>query len=234
MNGQRHGRGPGERLQLGAAILANARVVDTTLVKRRLAAFQAAHRNYAAVQDKVQAAEVGRHGAIAKVARREKEMDEAVEALALALAVDGHPRTKPFAALGGSAPSDVKEAALREKPKTVHQLAEAAQSSRAAGRKTCEAARAADQAASKLQAALLAVAPLEAALAELRRQRETLGQPWDRALAMLRRGARTAEDDGASGLFTALFGLGAPSTRKNGKPAPAPAPQPAPTPASTA
>lgn len=234
MNGQRHGRGPGERLHLGNAILANARVVDTAPVKRRLLAFMAAHRDYVAVQDKVQTTEIGLHGANAKAARREKEMDAAVETLALALAVDGHPRTKPFAALGGAAPSNVKEAAIREKPKAVHRLAEAAQASRAAGRKTCAAACAADQAANKLQAALLAIGPLDATLRELRRQRDTLGQPWDRALAVLRRAARAAEDDGAVGLYTALFGVGAPSIRKNGKPAPAAAPEPAPMPASTA
>jgi hypothetical protein len=234
MDGQRYGRGPGERLQLGAAILANARVVDTAPVKRRLQGFATAHRNYVAIQNKIQAVDADLHGAMAKAARRGKELDAAVEALALALAIDGHPRAKPFAALGGAAPSDVRQVANQEKPQTVHRLAEAALSSRAAGRTTCEAARAADQAADKLQAAQAAIGPLKATLGELRRQRQTLGQPWNRALAALRREARSAEDDGAVGLYRALFGSGTAATRQNDKPAPTPAPQPAPMPESTA
>ena len=233
MDGQKHGRGPGERLQFGGAILANARVIDTAPVRRRLLAFTVAHRAYAAVQSKVRAGETELRGLSAKVARREQEVDAAVEALALALAIDGHPRTKPFAVLGSATPSRVKEAAPEDKPKAVHQLAEAALSSRAAGRTTCEAARAADQAANKLQAALVALGPLEATLRELRRQRDTLGQPWDRALGILRRAARAAEDDGAAGLYMGLFGLPA-SSRKNAQPAPTPTPAPGPTPASTA
>ncbi len=231
METKKHGRGPGERLQIGGAILANARVVDAAPVRRRLAAFATAHRNYVAVQTKMEAVEADLRTVGAKVARRGKDVDAAVEAIALALAFDGHPRMKPFAVLGSATPSRVRNAAPGDKPAAVHQLAAAALASRAAGRRTREAARAADQAAGRLEAALTEVEPLEATLAELRRQRETLGQPWDRALGILRRAARAAEDDGAAGLYAALFGPGAPSARKNGKPAPAPAPDPTPAPA---
>jgi hypothetical protein len=203
-------------------------------VKQRLLAFAAAHRDLVAVHEKLQSVEAGRRAGRTKVARREKEVDAAVEALARAMIIDGHPRTKPFAALGSGAPSDLREVATRDKPKLIHQLAEAAQSSRAAGRNTVAAAQAADQAANKLQTAILALGPLDAARAELGGQRDTLGQPWDRALGVLRRAVHAAEDNGATGLYTALFGLAAPAVRKNGKAAPAPAPQPAPTPVSTA
>ena len=88
-----------------------------------------------------------------------------------------------------------------------------------------------------METALLAIEPVEQSLDELRRQRETLGQPWDRALAALRRGAHYATDEGAPGLYTALFAHVRRAARKNGgkpTPAPQPAPAPAPPPVSTA
>lgn len=232
MKAQRNGKGLRERLDAGAAILAHAQVIDTSPVERRLQAFTTAHGKYVAAQTKVEAAEVELHTASAGVERCEQEVDAAVEALALALANDGHSRTKPFAALGVAAPSDLKNAATGDKVEVSRQLAAAAQVSRAAGRKTCEAARAIEEAAGKLEAALRAVVPLESALGELRRQRETLGLSWNRALGVLRRDARSAEDEGAIGLYAALFGAPAPAGRKTVQPAPPAASVPAPTPAS--
>ena len=120
----------------------------------------------------------------------------------------------------------MKQTPVSAKVKASRQLAEAAQSSRAAGRKTCDAAQAVGQAADKLDAALLALAPLGATQRELRRQRDTLGRPWDRTLAVLRRDARSAEDEGATGLYVALFGAPAPVTRKTDTPADGAAAQP--------
>ena len=107
----------------------------------------------------------------------------------------------------------MKQTPVSAKVKASRQLAEAAQSSRAAGRKTCDAA-------------LLALAPLGATQRELRRQRDTLGRAWDRTLAVLRRDARSAEDEGATGLYVALFGAPAPVTRKTDTPADGAAAQP--------
>jgi hypothetical protein len=206
MTAQHSGKGVRERLEIGAVILAHAQVVDTNAVKRRLLAFTSAHRSYADAQEKVAAAEAELRMVKAAVARRSDEIDAAVDALALALANDGHPRTKPFAALGLAAPSEVKDVPIADKVEAMHALAAAAQGSRAAGRKTCEAARAVDDGAKKLQTALAAVAPAQSALDERRRQRDALGLPWDRALAVLRRDVRSAEDEGATGLYAALFG----------------------------
>jgi hypothetical protein len=222
------GRGARTRLAFGAAILANARVVDTGRIGRRLTAFTTAHRNYAAAQKKLDGAEEALRAAGAQAARCEQEVDAAVEALALAMANDGHSRAKPFAALGAVTPSTVRNAAIGDKPDAVRQLAHAAQQSRAAGRKTCDAARAAEQAADKLQAALIAVGPLELTVTATRSQRDTQGQAWDRTLSILRRDVRSAEDEGAAGLYGALFGLRAPVARKVDRP-PATPPLPAPT-----
>jgi len=100
MKAQRNGKRVGQRLDIGAAILARAQVVDTRTVERRLQAFTAAHGNYVAAQDKVQAAEVELQAANTEAARRQEEVDATIDALALALANDGHSRTKPFASLG--------------------------------------------------------------------------------------------------------------------------------------
>ena len=234
MDTQGYGRGPGERLAIGATIVANARVVDTALVKARLAAFIAAHRDYASAQSKVDVAEASLRSLQAKVLRRERAADDAVETLALALIAEGHPRTKPFGVLGGVAPSAVKSLAIPAKAKAIHDLVAAAQRSRLTSQKTRDAARVADQAARVMETALLAIDPVELDIRQLRGQRDTLGHPWERALAALRRGARAAFDDGAPTLYTALFGFPPRPARKNGKPTVTPTPDPTPAPASTA
>ena len=96
---------PGTRLEMGAAILAAARMVDTELIKPRLTAFISAHRSYVAAQRKVDAADDQMREAQAQLTQRDAEQDEAVERLAGALANEGLPRTNPFAAFGAVAPS---------------------------------------------------------------------------------------------------------------------------------
>jgi hypothetical protein len=228
------GRGPATRLETGAAIVAAAGVVDTALIKARLSAFMLAHRAYAGAQDKVEAAEADLRAAQARLGRRNLEVDDAVEALALALANEGHSRLKPFAAFGAGTPSSVQHLTARDKPKAVHHLVANVQRAKTLSQKTRDAARAAEQAARNAEAAFLPIDHLEVSRRDLRRQRDTIGRRWDTALTALRRETRSAADDGAPGLYTALFGWAARAIRKNGKPAPAPEPAPPPTPASTA
>jgi hypothetical protein len=45
--------------------------------------------------------------------------------------------------------------------------------------------------------------------------RDALEQPWETALAALKRGAKAAENDGAKGIYSALFVR--PSTKKTSK-----------------
>jgi hypothetical protein len=234
MNTNGHGSGPGNRVKMGTAILAAARAVNTALIKSRLATFSAAHRRYADAQGKVDTADADLRSAQAKVARYDAEEAAAVERLAVALANDGHSRLKPFAAFGGSGPSAVKELPVRERAKAVQQLIAGVQHAPALTARTRQAARAAEQAARGLEAALSNMDQSEASLRDLRFRRDTLGQQWDLALGALRRRTRSAADDGAPGLFSALFGAGRP-TRKRSTPAPAPdpAPTPAPAPADT-
>lgn len=227
------GRGPATRLEIGAAIVAAARVVDTALIKPRLSTFTVAHRSYADAQGKVKAAEANLRAAQAKLGRRDLEVDDAVEALALALANEGQPRLKPFAAFGAGTPSSMRHLTARDKAAAVHQLVANVQRAKTLSQKSCDAARAAEQAARNAEAAFLPIDHLEVSRRDLRRQRETIGRRWDTALTALRRETRSAADDGAPGLYPALFGWAARVSRKNGKPAPAPDPAPPATPAST-
>jgi hypothetical protein len=231
MNTRRYRTGPGSRLETGAAILAAAHVVDTAPIKGRLSTFSAAHRSYAGAQDKVGAAARDVRAARAKVGRRGAELEAAVEALALALATEGHSRTKPFAAFGALTPSSVKLLAVDDKIRAVEQLVDRVEQAKAVSQKTRDVAQAAARAARNLAAALVPIAQLEASLRELRWRRDTLGNKWDTALAALRRDTLSAADEGAPGLYPALFGRSAHPIRKRAQPAPAPTPVPTPEPA---
>lgn len=232
MEAKRHGMGPGNRLEKGAAILAATRVLDTALIKPRLTAFLAAHRQYVDAQGKVDAADSDVRSAQAKLTQREIQVDDSLEALALALANEGHSRTRPFAAFGAVVPSVVKQLPVREKTTVIHQLVAGIERAKTVSQRARDAARAAEQAVRGLEAALVPIDQLEASRREVRWQRDTVGRKWDTTLAALRRDTRSAADEGAPGLYPALFGA-ARSTRKRAKagPAPGPAPLPEPTPA---
>ncbi len=62
---------------------------------------------------------------------------------------------------------------------------------------------------------------LQAGLRAARDARATAGTTWDKALQALKRGTRAAADDGAPGLYKALFGHTRPK-RKALVPAPVP------------
>lgn len=230
--------GPANRLEMGDAILAAARMVDTKVITPRVTAFSNAHRSYSVAQRKVETVEGQLREAQAKLVLCDAEQDETVDGLTRALIYEGQPRGNPFAAFGISPPSLVKKLPYPDEVKTIHQLVAAVQRCKTVSQASRGAARAAQQAAQSMEAGLLPIAKLEANLRRARHERDTVGQSWDTALAGLRRGARAAIDDGAPGLYTALFGRFVRTSRKNGKHPPtsgsAPAPASAQTPAGTA
>jgi hypothetical protein len=77
-------------------------------------------------------------------------------------------------------------------------------------------AKAAGKAAGNVLVEMKPVAKLEKACADARSARDALTLSWETAFAALKRAARAAEDDGAKGLFGALFER-APKAKKNGK-----------------
>lgn len=205
---------PATRLEIGAVILEAAQHVDTKRATGRLNAFAAVHRSYTAAQRRVETVEGQLRGLQAQLSENEAKHDP-VETLARALVADGEPRANPFVNLGGSSPSNVKKLVFVEEAKAIHQLVAAVQRSTTAGQATRNAAKAADKAARAMEATLRRINTLEATLEKARRRRDTIGESWDNALAALKRRTRAAEDDGAAGLYTALFGrLARPKSKK--------------------
>ena len=56
----------------------------------------------------------------AQMAQRDAEQDEAVEELARALVAAGQPRSNPFAAVSGAAPSAVKLLPVTDEARAIH------------------------------------------------------------------------------------------------------------------
>ena len=214
------------RLESGAAILAAARLVDTTPVKARLGAFTAAQRSYAEAQRGVDVADSALREGQVRLVRRDSEQDKAVDELAQTLAGAGQPRQNPLAAFGAAAPSTIKNLAPAAKARAIHRLVAGLQSEKRMGKGVVSAAEAAEEAAQRADAAVLAVDKLQETLGNVRRARDNIGQTWKAALTALKLGARSAELDGATGLYTALFG----HTNRIRKKAVATPPTPAPAP----
>ncbi|MBI4615363.1 MAG: hypothetical protein HY720_17230 [Planctomycetes bacterium] len=199
------GKHPASRIEVGDEILERAKDVVTAPVKGRLAKFAGSHRAYSAAEKKVERADGALRKQQEKVAERDGDQDEAVMALASALAGDGLPRANPFRPFKFEAPSVIVKMAYAKEAKRVLQLAGAVKKMKGASKKSTAAAKTAEKAARLVQAALRPIASLEKKKTQAITRRDALGQPWETALGSLKRGARAAEDDGAVGLFAALF-----------------------------
>ena len=224
---------PGMRLQLGASVLSAARAVDTRLVKARLGRFERAHHRYVEGQRKVDAAESQLRTAQARLGRYDAIQDEALETLACVLAHDGQPRKRPFEAFGASTPAAIAYLPPGESAKAVHQLVETIQRSKTVSKETQQAAQAADKAARDVEQALGPIVKLQDNVRDARRTRDAVGQGWESSLAALRRGARSAADEGAPDLYPTLFPAVVRVTTKTKAPD-TPVPDAPPTPTATA
>jgi hypothetical protein len=216
------------QLGAGASILAAARTVDTRLIKARLAAFEHTHRTFSSTHDKVHAAEAHLSAAQTQLGELDADQDEAVDALARALIVDGQPRQNPFAAFGPLAPGKLMALPVFEEAKAIHQLVAAVQRAKGLSKPTLQATQATEKAARAVEQALVQIEKLEQAVREARLTRDAVSLTWAVALAALKRGARAAADDGAPNLYATLFDRPSRSNGKSSKPTPAPTPAPAP------
>ncbi len=205
MNGQMQKGSPGMRLQLGASVLSAARAVDTRLVRARLGRFERQHRRYVEAQRKVDTAESRLRAAQARIAKLDELQDEAVEALACELAHEGHPRKKPFEAFGATTPAAIAHLPFAESATAVHELVANVQRGKTVSKETLQAAVAADKTARAVEQAIGPIAKLQDNVRHARRMRDALAEGWESALAALRRGARSAADEGEPDLYPALF-----------------------------
>lgn len=196
---------PGARLQFGASLLAAARAVDTTTVSDRLRRFRDAHRSYVAAQRKVTAAHAALQAGQRRVATLRARRNDAVESLARALVMAGHPIRTPFRAFGAPPPSRIERLATATAAKAITRLVSAVLRRKPDGPAIAAAARAALGAVRALDDGLVAVARLEHALQMKCITRDAVGTTWNAAVRALRSGAIMAQDDGAPHLHPTLF-----------------------------
>ncbi|MBI4512056.1 MAG: hypothetical protein HY698_20660 [Deltaproteobacteria bacterium] len=198
-------RNPASRIQVGNDILESAKTVDTKPIKERLLLFEKAHRALAAAQAGVDKAEGTLRAAQEKVAEADVVQDEALMALAAALVGEGLPRMNPFKPLGFDAPSTIAKLGTAREAKVVKTLVAKVQKRKGTQAPSLRAARAAEKAALAVERASTPLDRLAEAYRAALSRRTAQELPWEARLAALKRGARAAADDGAPGLFAALF-----------------------------
>ncbi len=213
---------PGARREVGQKVLSAAAVVDVKRIKVRLAAFKRAHEAFVRASDKVQAAEAVRDAAHAAVAAADVVQDSSIDVLVLALVTAGAPRLSPLKGLSTYSPSDLKSLATAKEAKELQKVVAAITKKGAAKGALRKPTKAANDAAAAVLKAIASVVPRERLYQESLAERDALSQPWETALAYLKRAVRVAEDDGATGLFAALFERTAEAPKK--KPAKGAAP----------
>ncbi len=194
------------RADAGDAVLEAAKTTDAKPVAAKLRSFGQAHAAFGKASGAVEAAEAKLRAAQAKVAEADVTQDECVEALATALVGDGQPRTQPFKGLCPQSPSRVKDLGYAAEAAVVRALVAKLRSRKR--KPSPEVARAcadAERAAKAVDAALAPVAKLEKVVAAARTQRDAFALPWEKAFSALKRAARAAADDGATGLYDTLF-----------------------------
>lgn len=199
------GGSPGSRIDAGDSVLAATKSLNTKPVTKRLTAFRQVHQAYIAADTRAQKATAALRKQQEKVAELDVDQDEAVNGLAGALPADGLPRANPFKVFGAPAPAALCGLGYGEEArqilaleKAVRKRAELSAASRAAAGKAGAAAK-------KVLSALDDIPRLEKARADAITARNALEQGWETAFAGFKRAALAAEDEGAQGLFTALF-----------------------------
>lgn len=214
---------PTARIKTGTAIRTAAEVVDTKPVNTRLQAFLTAHTAYVEAQRKLEEAEALLRSEQVRLAAIEPGF---VDGLARALIADGQALANPFAAFGAPSPAAIRSLPLFEKPQAFRDLAASVQRRTTPSPGVLAAVQMVEQLANQLDPTTGTIGSLRSEVAKARQVRDVLGQSWETTLAALRRGARAAADEGAPGLYSALFAQ--PRRVKKGKTAVAEPPSTAP------
>ncbi len=198
-------QGHAGRLHTGTVVLSAAKSVDTSCVANRLAAFTEAQAAYAAAQRVVDDIQTRINTELAKLADEDAALEIALDKLVLALLMDRQPRLSPFAAFGAPSPSALMRVAYDEKPKGLRKLIGAIHRDETLSQASHDAATAVEAAVQVLEEALAPILTLQEELVAARSDRDAFGERWDEALASLKRGAQAGVDEGAPGLYAALF-----------------------------
>jgi hypothetical protein len=199
------GNSPGTRIAAGDSVIEAAKSTDAKAVTVRLAGFVKAHSSYSVADVGVKKASEALQKQQVKVAEADVTQDGAVGDLAIALPADGLPRLNPFKPFGAPAPATLQGLGYAEEAKAVLALESAVLKHKNISKGSIAAAKAAGKAALRVQVELKAIPKLEKARTDAMTRRDALAQPWETAFAGLKRAARSAEDDGAKGLYGVLF-----------------------------
>lgn len=199
------GNSPGQRVAAGESVIAAAKSVNIKPIGKRFAAFVKAQAAYAKADALVKKASEALQKQQAKVGEADVLQDESVLALAAALPADGLPRVNPFKPLGAPAPATLCGLGYGDEAKQVLALEKAVLKYKGVSKGAAAAAKVAGKAALAVQGALAGLPKLEKARATAMIQRDALAQGWETAFAGLKRAARAAADEGAPGLYEALF-----------------------------
>lgn len=209
------------RIAAGDAVIAAAATTDTRPVRAKLEAFRKHHAALTRATAALEEAEKFHDAAQRALGECDTEQDAAVEALATALVAIGQPRTSPFKAISNLPPSRVATLGYTAEADALETIARKARKLPRVDAGVRAACGDAERIVRALRHASKAVERFGAKVAEARTRRDALTQPWETGLAALKRVTRVAEDDGAKGLFAALFEVTAPAKKPRAKkPAP--------------
>lgn len=212
--------GPTSRVEAGNHVLHAAESIGTAMTKPigpRLATFRKVHDQYMAADDAVKEADAAVRAQKAKVAEADVTQDEAIETLSCTVVGEGLPRLTPFKPLGFASPSSLKKMEAGAEARELLRLAAAVKAHKPALTESRKVAAQLEAAAKGVLVAVEPIADLERKRREAVSKRDALEQGWETAFAALKRGARAAADEGAAGLFEALFGS-APKPKRTRRP----------------
>lgn len=209
---------PGGRVEAGDGILERAKNHDVKSVKARLASFEKVHAAYVKASGTAQAKLEGWRAALALVAERDVDQDDAVDGLALALANDGAPRVNPFKGLSKHGPARLKALSYDKQPDAVRALAAKVAKRKGASKATLAAAKRCVTTANAVDKALASAKAPDAAYRKALAARDALERSWSTSFAALKRLARFNDAEGTTtGLADALFTDTAAAPKKRAK-----------------
>ncbi len=208
------GKSPGKRIVVGDQVLCAVDAVDTSTIAVRVASFKKAHLLYSAAEMAVRKMAQALRTRQEVVFDADVALNVAVDLLANALPADGFPRQNPFRVFGAPTPSALKAMGMAGGANEVLALEKAVLMKSSISPRSADAARAAGDAARKVQAALKPLAKLQKARIDAMARRDALAPGWSKALASLKLAAMAADDEGHAGLFAALFDRPAPAKKR--------------------
>ena len=206
------GNSPGQRVKAGDWLIDSAEGVGVEPVAKRFGFFERIHIDYRKANEKSAKAVAALASAERKVGELDVTQDERLEAFAVARIAAGAPRVNPISEYKVGSVSVVKGMGHESEAKVLLKIAAKAKNHPDAGVK--KAAAAMEKGANAVLAAAKPIPDLIKARDAAMRARDAKGPGWEKAFAALKRAVRAAEDEGAAGLFAALFEVEKPKAKK--------------------